>query len=146
MYFNLNFVSVFLVVLVTINQHWFSYLNVPWELVQWLFNRFRSANTFYELISEALTVTLSLRNGHRTQSKASIGSRTGLVPSGDRPLPESMLTRSMSLYGVTRRQWFNILIPNMRQSISWNNDDPVHWHMYICPPPSMEFWIQSHYI
>ena len=38
-----------------------------------------------------------------------IGSGNGLVPSGNKPLPEVMLTQILSPYGVTRPQWVNSL-------------------------------------
>ena len=37
-----------------------------------------------------------------------IGSGDGLVPSGKKPKPEPMLTRSVSPYGVTRPQWVKV--------------------------------------
>ena len=36
-----------------------------------------------------------------------IGSGNGLVPSGNKPLPEPILTRSMSPYSIARPQWVN---------------------------------------
>ena len=40
----------------------------------------------------------------RWMPQNSIGSGNGLVPSGNKPLPEPMLTRSPTPYGVTRPQ------------------------------------------
>ena len=37
-----------------------------------------------------------------------IGSRNGLVPSGDKPLPEPVLTKSPTANGVTMPQWVNV--------------------------------------
>ena len=39
--------------------------------------------------------------------QVNIGSGNGLVPPGTKPLPEPMLTRIMSPYGITKQQWVN---------------------------------------
>ena len=43
-----------------------------------------------------------------TDDQVNVGSGNGLVPSGNKPLPEPVLTQIYAPYGITRGQWVNI--------------------------------------
>ena len=65
-----------------------------------------------KLISKIKILSISRKialNGRRAHWwLVSIGSGNGLVPSGSKPFPESMLTRFYDAYGITRPHWVNI--------------------------------------
>ena len=77
--------------------------NCPLKCV--LYKRLDSIYIIFKWIS--CEITLIWMSLNFTDKQWNIGSGNGLVPSGNKPLPESMLTQISATYGITRPQWVN---------------------------------------
>ena len=85
------------------------------------------SNSLHRIVAWPLTVKLPSGECHRTS--VNIGSGNGLVPTGNKPLPEAML-RLMSPYGVSRPQWVKLFGNNMPPKDTNPNIDPDDIQLY----------------
>ena len=67
--------------------------------------------------------------------EVNIGSGNRLVPSGNKPLPEPMLTHMISMLpcGIMRSQWVSVTDVFLLQLrvVSWNLDVVVSWNLDV---------------
>ena len=68
------------------------------------------SNSLCRIVASTLTVKLLSSECHRTSLiRVNIGSGNGLVPSGNKPLSEAMVTHVyVAICGISKPQWVNI--------------------------------------